>query len=64
MVLSAVLWFLYLVSYYSTLPLLVAGIAADHKNGASTAHNLAVLADSFHTGADFHGQLPIDSTVS
>jgi hypothetical protein len=36
------------------LTLLVAGIAAHHENHAPAAHNFAVVAQAFHTGADFH----------
>jgi hypothetical protein len=36
------------------LPLLVARIVADHVHHAAAAHNFAVVAQAFDTGADFH----------
>jgi len=33
----------------------MARIGTNHKNHAATAHNLAVLANSFHAGSDLHG---------
>jgi len=37
------------------LTLLVAGVAADHPDDATTAHDLAVLADAADAGSDLHG---------
>jgi hypothetical protein len=38
----------------STLPLLVPFVRADHANDATTAHNLAMLAQFFYRCPDFH----------
>jgi hypothetical protein len=41
----------------STLALLVSGIAANNVDDASTANDLAVLADSLDAGTNFHDYL-------
>jgi hypothetical protein len=45
------------VSTGLTLPLLVAGVAANHENDASAADDLAVLTDSLNAGTYFHDDL-------
>jgi hypothetical protein len=42
------------VSSCLTLPLFVAGVTAHHKDHATAADDLAVVAQAFDTGADFH----------
>jgi hypothetical protein len=37
-----------------TLPLLVAGIAADDEHNAATTYNLALVANTLNAGFDFH----------
>src|SRR4051812_45746999 len=38
----------------STLPLLVAGVGADHVHLAVATHDLAMLADTLDAGSDLH----------
>jgi hypothetical protein len=46
-----------------TLTLLMARVAAHHKNHAATANDLAVLTNAFNARADFHSGYWLDSAL-
>ena len=49
---------------YSTLPLLVAGVAANNAHNTATAHDFAFVADTFYTRSYFHLPLPACAAVN
>jgi hypothetical protein len=45
----------------SALALLVPRVGTNHEDNATAANDLAVLADSFNAGSDFHGSSSLNS---